>query len=249
MIDRRNRGQGDGSAARVAKIGTTDSKDVVRRLLDHIRAEGLQPGDRLPSIRQLAATLNISPNIVRDAMVQAQTMGLVRIHPRSGAFLQSLNYSSLVDAFSSTIEASLMQVDHNLFHLLDARQLIEVETAGLAAKRRELEDLLPVRQALEEMYQYRDSTERTEFINADVRFHQAIAHVAGNPALETVLEALLGLLRPYLFGLPQTAESRRRSEQSHGKIYETILAGDTDGARAAMLDHLSLARVSLLKKV
>lgn len=222
------------------------SRELVRRLVDHIRAEGLSVGDRLPSIRQLSETFKVGTNVVRDALMQAQTMGLVKIHPRSGAFVQSLSYAPLVDALTHTLDTSLMQVDHNLFHLLDARRLIEIELAGLAAERKQVEELLPVRQALEAMKQTQD---HTEFLRADVRFHLGIAQAAGNPVLANVLQALLGLLQPYLAGLPWSPERRTRTDRSHADIYQALLDGDSDRARAAMREHVSYARESLLHEV
>lgn len=222
------------------------SRDLARQLVEHIRSEGLSVGDRLPSIRQLAETFNVGTNVVRDALMQAQTMGLVKIHPRSGAFVQSLSYAPLVDALTHTLETSLMQVDHNLFHLLDARRLIEIELVGLAAGRRQVEDLLPVCQALDAMKRTQD---HGQFLEADVRFHLGIAQAAGNPVLGNVLQALLGLLRPYLAGLPWTAERRVRTDRSHAEIYQALLEGDSERARAAMREHVSYARESLLHEV
>ena len=77
--------------------------DVVRRLVEHIQSAGLHVGDRLPSIRELAAKLKVGTNVVRYGMIQAQTMGLVRVHPRSGAFVQSLDFAPLVNALESTL--------------------------------------------------------------------------------------------------------------------------------------------------
>jgi DNA-binding FadR family transcriptional regulator len=73
-----------------------DSK-VVRRLIEYIRSRRLMVGDRLPAIRRLAKMIEMSPRAVRDGLMQAQTMGLVTIRPRSGAFVQSVSYASLVD--------------------------------------------------------------------------------------------------------------------------------------------------------
>ena len=223
-----------------------DSRDVLRRLVELIRTEKLSVGDRLPSIRQLALRLRVSPNLVRDAMVQARALGLIRMHPRSGAFVQSLNYASLVESLSSTLPASLMQPDHNLLYLLDARRAIELEIVGLAAVRRHLEDLLPAREALEAMGKDSREGRREAFVEADVRFHLAVAHASGNPVLAIILQSLLGLLRPYLLGLPWTSERRTRTQRSHNDIYKALLAGDADSARGAVQQHLGLAREKLL---
>lgn len=221
----------------------TPSGDMTRRVIDFIRTEGLTVGDRLPSIRTLASAFEVSPNIVRDALVQAQTLGLVKIHPRSGAFVQSVSYAPLVDALEGTLDTALMQVDHNLFHVLDARRCMEVELAGQAAARRRLEDLLPVRQSLDGM---RQSATRPDCVEHDIRFHLGIAQIAGNPVLVTILRSLLDLLRPYLNAVPWTPEARSRSDRAHVEIYQAVLDADVERTRALLGDHVSYARESLL---
>src|SRR5579872_1651915 len=139
---------------------------VLRRLLGLIKDKQLAVGERLPNIRELAARLEVKPTLVRDALLQAQTMGVVRILPRSGAFIQQLTYEPLVEILASTLEPAFLQADHNLLHLLDARRLLEIELAGRAAERRRIEDLLPVRRALEDMARLPETERRMDYVEA-----------------------------------------------------------------------------------
>ncbi|RIK84354.1 MAG: hypothetical protein DCC68_01350 [Planctomycetota bacterium] len=248
IVSRSARSSIDESRA-MPQAAADKNQQLVRDLIQQIRAEGLTVGDRLPSIRSLANKLAVGTNAVRDAMMQAQTMGLVKIRPRSGAFVQSLNYGPLVEALSTTLEASLLQTDHNLFHLLEARQLVEVELASMAAQRRRLEDLLPVREALDAMVGAAAADRSIDFVEADVRFHLAIAAIAGNSVLSMMLQAMLGLLRPYLVRLPWTPERRTRTDRSHAEIYQALVEGRPDKARDAMRGHLGMAYESLLSRV
>jgi GntR family transcriptional repressor for pyruvate dehydrogenase complex len=220
---------------------------LVRRIFALVQDQGLRTGDRLPPIRELADALAVKPGAVRDALLQAQTMGLVRILPRSGAFLRSLSYAPLVDALASTVQPALLQEDHNLFHLLDARRLLEIDLAGRAAERRRLEDLLPVRRALDAMASLPAAGRRGAYVDHDIRFHTEIARLAGNAVLLTLQQALLELLRPHLICLPWTAERRERTDRSHAAIYAALVAGDGGQARSAMTEHLGLAYDTLLR--
>src|SRR5262245_7065515 len=121
-----------------------EPRDHVHAILTLIQERGLKAGDQLPTIRDMAATLSVKPNLIRDALMRAQTMGVVRVVPRSGAFVQSLTFAPMVDALARTLPQALGRQDHNLFHLLDARRLLEVELIARAARGRKLEDLLPV---------------------------------------------------------------------------------------------------------
>lgn len=245
----------------MASIATTvqtsdPTRRVSRELIRFINEDGLTVGDRLPSIRQLAQRFGASASIVRDAMMQVQTMGLVKILPRSGAFVQSADYTPLVSVLTETFEAVLGQLDHNLFHLLETRELIEVEGAARAARRRRLEDLLPVREclermdvALDRMHSAESDEARMEFLEADVEFHLSIARIAGNPIMVTMLRALLGLIRPHLAQIPWTIERKEITRSAHLKLYDALLAGDGEQAAACMKDHLRIAYEGLLKKV
>jgi DNA-binding FadR family transcriptional regulator len=228
---------------------SSDGMPVVERLLELIQQKRLGVGDRLPNIRELAATLGVNTSSVRDAFLQAQTMGILRILPRSGAYIQSLTYAPLVGVLASTIGAALLQADNNLLQLLDARRLIEIELAGRAAERRRLEELLPVRQALDAMIGSPSPEGLNNYIEADVRFHNEIARLVHNPVLLTIQEALTSLVKPHIAQIPLTRVHRARTENAHAEIYAALIDGNPEKARAAMDSHLTYTYDQLLQKL
>jgi GntR family transcriptional regulator, transcriptional repressor for pyruvate dehydrogenase complex len=222
----------------------------VRRLMDYVSRRKLLVGSRLPSIKELAEELELAPHVVRDALLQAQTMGLIQVRPRSGSYVQSVDFGPLVQVFSEFLPAALMQKDRNLFDLLEARRLIEVELAALAATRRRLADLLPLRQAIAAMYE--PSADYESYMTQNQNFHLGIARIAGNEVLTGVLECLLVLMRPTLGERqPYTwkdegSEKRRRDANEHEAIFQALLAADPEAARAAMAAHLQDTTNTLL---
>ena len=220
---------------------------VVSRLVEHIRQSGMKPGDRLPSIRTLAGRLKLGPNLVREGMLQIQTMGLVKIHPRAGVFVKSLDFSPLVNALEATLSTALSNQDQSLFDLIDARILVEIETAGLAAARRRTEDLLPLHQALEAMN--KEAGNYAAFIEADRQFHLAIARVGSNAVLISFLDSLLTMLGPFRTRHVLESKDMAYTNESHHRLYRLIMAGDADEARIEMRNHLGHARQKLLASV
>lgn len=243
-VSKSNQTESESPSASVA-----DASSLVQRIVDLIREQGLEVGDRLPNIRLLATTFGVKPTEVRDALLQAQFMGLVRILPRSGAYVQSVNFGSFFGAVNTAISPALFQQDHNLLQLLDARRFLEVELAGRAAERRRMEDLLPVRRALESMSKIPQTQRRLEYVEADIAFHIAIAQLAGNSLLQTFHQATLNLLKPYLIQLPWAQTRRERTDKSHAAIYKALAAGNSEATRAAMHEHLTLAYENLLREV
>ncbi len=218
-------------------------------LIDFIRTEGLSAGDRLPSIRELAGRWKVGVTTVRDAVKRGEAMGLLRVHPRSGIFVQEFDYGTLVDAFEQTCETALLQVDHSIAHLLEARRAVESEIVAKAAVRRRIGDLLPVRHALEAMRRIDASEKKAEYIGWDVRFHVEIARIADNPVLFTMLKTFLELLRPYLISAPLSVEGKRQGDASHQRIYEALLAGDEAAIRDEIRQHIDLVFDYLVRQV
>ena len=220
-----------------------------------VQDRALQVGDQLPSIRELAEQLGVKQSSIRDALLKAESQGFVKILPRSGAFLRvpgetltrraPAGETAPAEAFRSVLNSD----GHNLLHLLDARRLIEIELAGRAAERRRLEDLLPIRRALESMLQLSDPTVRHEYVELDLRFHLEIARLAGNSVLFSIHQTMMELLRPYLNEVPRDLHRKSITDRSHIAIYEALVAGSAEKARSETREHLSLAYDSLLRDI
>ena len=62
-----------------------------RQIIDHVKAaiatESIGPGDRLPTVRQLAVDLSINPNTVSRAYTELELTGLVETQMGSGTFV------------------------------------------------------------------------------------------------------------------------------------------------------------------
>jgi GntR family transcriptional repressor for pyruvate dehydrogenase complex len=231
------------------------SANILQAIMGLVQDCGLKVGDQLPSIRELADRLDVKQTAVRDALLKADAMGLVKVLPRAGAFLRATAPASQAPAPSQeesplgSLPAALIPEEHNPFHLLDARRLIEVELIGRAAERRLLEDLLPVRRPLEAMLHLAPDASRAEYVGHDIRFHLEAARLSGNLVLFGMQQTLMELLRPHLDDVPCDLERRAITDRSHVAIYEALVAGDAGKARSEMRQHLSLAYDSLLLDV
>ncbi len=64
-----------------------------RQIIDQVKAamatESIGPGDRLPTVRQLAVDLSINPNTVSRAYTELELTGLVETQMGSGTFVGS----------------------------------------------------------------------------------------------------------------------------------------------------------------
>jgi len=223
---------------------TTAAKSLLPDLLDFMRRAGLGRGDRLPSIPQLATALGFGRNAIRDGLLEAQSHGFVKIEPRHGVYVQELPGTLRSDNARPPLEASTSVEGPNLFHLVDARIMVEVELAGEAARLRRPEDLLPLRQALEAVLA--PHHERMELIQADEAFHLTLARIVGNFVLTEFLQSLLVQLRPAKLNVLLSHENRERTDREHRALFQALVDANVEQARCVMQAHVGQGRALLL---
>ena len=199
----------------------------------------LGPGDRLPAERQLALTLGVSRDTLREALLDLEHAGYLvrRRGVTGGAFVTDLD-----EPFAAW--RAEIRSDRARFHdMWDLREAVEVQIGRLAAERRsasELADLEETDGAL------RASTSRAEFRRTDLFFHGRLAEVARSPRLAALMYAARGeLFSPVE---PQVVAARvRRAADGHATVIAAIRDKDAGAAEAAMREHLHEARAEMKK--
>jgi len=77
--------------------------DIVRDLRDMIRQEKIRPGDRIPSERELAETLQVGRSTIREALRSLELLGLIETRRGEGTFLSDHRNNMLVEVLSTFI--------------------------------------------------------------------------------------------------------------------------------------------------
>lgn len=234
--------------------GHADASDrLIGILREIIEQRSLKPGDKLPSIRELAARSGLKAGTVRDALLKAQGSGIVKVLPRAGAFVGALeNFPSSPSTAERAIEhlgRLLGKKEHNLFHILETREIIELETFKRATAKSQLQDLFPLRRILEEMAAIPIEKRRANYVSLDIRFHVEVARLSGNVVLMSVLCLLMEELKPRLLSIPWAPDRRRWTDESHARLYSALVEKDPEAAQAEVRTHLGYAYNSLLSEL
>jgi GntR family uxuAB operon transcriptional repressor len=202
---------------------------VSSKIEELIRAENIQPGERLPSERDLATKLGVSRTSLREALIALELGGTVEVRGGSGVYVSE----------QATPQVEVPTAGPGPFEVLAARRLIEVEVAALAAKHASDSAIDAILVAVLEMEQHHE--ERSGNESADRNFHLAIARATGNSAMVGVIEYLWsqrGSLWHKLKEHFQTEELRQQTLLDHRNIFSAIASHDVAGARTAMRAHL-----------
>lgn len=212
-----------------------------RRIVDR----HLKPGDRLPSERELVDEFGVSRSVIREALNTLSTRGLVDVRHGSGTYVLIPDPSHITEPLDRYLK--LAGSADRFENLLEARYALEVQIAGLAARRATEEDIETLCENLEKTSRLAHAENideiHDEFMQGDLEFHITLAEITGNDLLVVLLQSINTLSMvfrkaAYLF---DPADAVGKVEVLHGAILERVAAHDEEGARAAMVAHLEQA--------
>lgn len=213
--------------------GTT-SEEVVQQLREMIHRGDLRPGDRLPPERDLAKLLGVSRPTLRAGIRTLAAVGVLQSRQGAGTFVVEADASPALDANPLRLMASLHGFSSD--EMFEARIVLEMAVAGLAAERAKGEQLAAMAEEVAEMFAALNEPE--EYLVHDMRFHQTIAAASGN----RILTALMNMVASILFETRSKTVHRaldlKESADMHRQIYRCIRDRNPEAARNAMREHL-----------
>jgi len=205
---------------------------LAERLLARIKERRLRPGDPLPTERELTRLYRVGRSSVREALRMLESQGLIK--PAGHGSFVVAEYGN---PLNHSLNLLLALKETSLRELFEVRKILEVEAAGLAARRRTAADLEAMGRAVDEMEQGLDAQER--YIAADLRFHLTVTSATGNKVAVHMMHAIRGALQEALASIYHIPGSPQKSIAQHREILAAIAAGDAPGARRRMWQHLA----------
>ena len=214
---------------------------VAERLRQRVVHGELQPGQRLPNEAVLATDFGVSRATVREALRVLATQSLIRTSKGAGggSYVTLPSVNGVSEYVQSSISLLADSDDVTLEELLEARELLEVPAARLAAERRGEEELERLRNAIPDE-PLRLGTQRQFVYNQD--FHLAVIDGCRNALLAIAAQPVFAVLQRNLARSRLGARFHRAINEHHRAIAAAIEAGDADAAGGEMYDHLEYLR-------
>jgi GntR family transcriptional repressor for pyruvate dehydrogenase complex len=206
------------------------TQQVSDQLLDLV-AGAPSPTVTLPSERELCEQLQVSRNVVREALSALDEAGVIRTHGRRRVADRARATAQLVSrTMAGTSERRL------LLDPLEVRRMLETESAALAAERIDAAGLEELEGWLTLM---REAVRRGDAgVDYDSAFHLSIARATGNHTLVKLVSALSDMLRPSRERSFEPDEAASLAIADHELILDALRDGDGQGAAEAMRRHL-----------
>jgi GntR family transcriptional regulator, transcriptional repressor for pyruvate dehydrogenase complex len=207
---------------------------VAERLVALIGDRSFQSGDQLPTERELTASFHVGRSSVREALRMLESQGVIR-SASGGAFV----VADAAYPLNSSLRLLLTLDERTRLHdVIELRSILECEAAALAAERHRPEHLARMERAIEEMAKGLEEPEGEVFIDADLRFHLAVAEATENRVLLHSMHAVRDVVRRMLMTVFYLPGSAARAVEEHRAIRAAVASGDAARARAEMRAHL-----------
>jgi DNA-binding FadR family transcriptional regulator len=188
----------------------------------------------LPGDAELMQRFGVSRTVLREALKTLAGKGLIQAKARIGTRVRPRDEWNLFDADVLIWHARNGFDADFLSYLGEMRMALEPEAAALASQRRTPLQLQALYSWVEKMGA--DGVSASDFVDADLNFHLAVAAAAANPflrSISTLIEvALVALLR--ISSPVEDAVRLANSVAAHRAIADAIARRDAAAARTAM---------------
>jgi GntR family transcriptional repressor for pyruvate dehydrogenase complex len=209
------------------------SQEIIQRILDEIRTGNLNPGDSLPSERELALQFGVSRPSVREALRVLTYMRVVEVRQGDGNYIGSLAPQHLAQPLEEILQ---LLNDVTCLEILEARCYIEGAVAGLAALHADDATLAELDQSLARAEKCVESPEA--FLEADLELHNIIVEATQNPILISLNASIVSMgieTRKRTVYIPGV---REQALERHKAIVDAIRQKDPELSRKTMEAHI-----------
>ena len=216
-------------------------QQVADQLRELILTGALATGDRLPTEAELTTNFGVSRSTVREALRLLASQGLITTlrGTTGGTFVAQVRAVEVSQYLETSIGLMSGSDEMSVAEMLEARELLEVPVARLAAERREQRHIDALRATLEREMRSRG---RGGKFQEHRNFHGVITEAAGNSLLVMMTEPIFRVLQGRFLKPTVPEDFWAGVDCDHEEILEAIERGDGPGSALAMQEHLRRIR-------
>ncbi|RRB04800.1 FadR family transcriptional regulator [Larkinella rosea] len=212
-------------------LSTTMADVVEEKLRTYFRDKGFSPGDALPKEVELAEALQVSRNVVREALSRLRMLGMIETRKRRGMILAE---PDVLSGLERLLDPQLLGKDV-MKQLFELRLVLEIGMGDLLFMRRKETDLQILQQIVEDELK---ATSHVERVECDIRFHGTLYRMTGNETLGRFQKLLVPMFQYIIENEAGPDGQTAVGAVSHAGLLAILRHGDPTSFREAMKKHL-----------
>ena len=203
------------------------ASQVADQIITDVMALGWPVGHVLGAETDLLERYQVSRAVFREAvrLVEHREVARTRRGPGGGLVITEPTNEAVIDA----VVLYLYRVEARLDEVFEARIVLEEIACDLASRRLEEDDLISMREFLDESSPVHARDHRA--------LHTLLARSTHNPAIDLFVDVLNRAVHLYSVGW-NVEDAKGQSAHAHARIAAAVVAGDSATARRRMRTHL-----------
>jgi GntR family transcriptional regulator, transcriptional repressor for pyruvate dehydrogenase complex len=217
----------------IERIANTTMADVVeKRLREYLKKNAIKPGDPIPKELELAEALQVSRNVVREALSRLKMLGMIESRKKRGMILSE---PDIFGGFERVLDPLILE-QRTLKDLFELRLVLELGLADLIFLRKTAKDI----QDLEKIVQKSSNNNTTSFkVKNEIAFHGKLYEMTGNHTIMRFQKLLMPIFEYVVAEEEKQGATYSISQIKHSDLLEILKNGSADQFKDAMRTHLS----------
>ena len=221
-------------------------EEVFEQIAADVLSGEIQPGDALPSERNLADVLGVSRPAVREGLKRLSSAGLVEVRHGGLTTVRDFRRHAGLDLLPRLLFRD-GELDTGVFRsILEARLRIGPKVAELAAERHGPELTKALGDSLRALETEKDLL---EWQRQALEFWEAVVDGAGSIVYRLMYNAFRDAYEPAIASLAGATTTDVKRPDAYRTLADAICSGDCAGAKVAAEDVLELANAALLAAI
>ena len=208
------------------------SESVVQQIIDTligamIRRE-LRPGDQIPTEMELAESLGVGRNSVREAIKILVYFGVLEIRRPEGTYVCDGFTETMIDPI---IYGIILDKAGSYEYLMELREIMEAGVMKLAMKNAEPEEFESLRIQLDRMKREIEIGNVDRIFHEDNEFHRIVTSMGHNPLVQKIEGVVMTLTHSMRYETVKTMIESGKGQESyeaHEKLYKMLANKDEE---------------------
>lgn len=211
---------------------------ITQRLKKAIMSGDIPMGTKLPSERELAAQMNVSRPVIREAIMMLTSYGLITSRQGGGNYVVDNFAENVFEfmGFSDSLNAE------NYEYFFACRNLFECGMTDSVIANAGQEDIRNL-ESINEMFL--QELESEQYVHAEIKFHSEYIRLSGNPLIVELYKLVLKFVHDSASWLLSAEMIRKEAFEAHREIIEALKAKDRENCLKAVRKHLDVAKNNL----
>ncbi|MGN7787838.1 FadR/GntR family transcriptional regulator [Niabella sp. 22666] len=217
----------------IQRIESATMADMVElRLREFLKKKAFKPGDALPKELELAEALDVSRNVVREALSRLRMLGMIESKKKRGTILAE---PDIMNGFERVMDPLLLD-QKTLQDLFELRLVLEMGLADLLFARITSKGIEELEKIVEKEVNKIQQPFRLKF---EIDFHSKLYQMTGNETFFRFQNILLPVFEYVVKEEQKLTGKAKVGKVTHRDLLELIKKGKPEDFRKGMKEHLA----------